>query len=487
MKPVDLPQQQCDECQRFGKKIHRVYKKRRFCSNCYKKEFKRSLCPGCGNYARLPRLDENAKCESCESNVPCVRCKQFGKPVGLITPYGPACASCAHHFRVPEPCEKCGELSTRLTRVLSVDPDLRCCPRCAREGAATCPDCRHHRFLIPGADGRLRCKLCVEKGEVQCVTCNQLMPAGRGSECEECAWQKSFNRRVRIHAEEFENAITRERFNEFCQWLREQMGAHKASLKLKSYLSFFSFLDVHWVGLPSYVVLLEHFAAEGLRRMQTPMLWLKTRYGVEADEVLREEHSDKRRIEETLGSVPAGVGADTLAGYRAYLLIKQGDGSTTIRSVRLSLRAAKSVLEAASPAFDMLPTQKTVTAYLAHTPGQRAAAQGFLSYLNRTHSLDLKAEVSERAIARAKSHKLEATLYSMYSAGGEGEAFERTWIKTALMLLHGVSSVNKKSFSYSPFSVQGKEGFNVVLKTKTYWVPRPTYRPSFVNDSTELT
>ncbi|MGE8097852.1 hypothetical protein ACQKP6_07810 [Pseudomonas fluorescens] len=313
------------------------------------------------------------------------------------------------------------------------------------------------------------------------------MPAGRGSECENCAWEKSFNRRVRIHVEAFDNAITRERFGEFCQWLREQMGAHKAALKLKKYLSFFSFLDAHCAGLPSYVYLLEHFSAEGLRRMQTPMLWLKTRFGLEANEALREEHSEKRRIDDLLGSVPAGVGADTLVGYRAYLLTKQGDGSTTIRSVRLSLRAAKSVLAAASSAFDALPTQKTVTAYLAQTPGQRAAAQGFIGYLNRTHSLNLKTEVSERAIVRAKIHKLEAALYSMYSAGGEGEAFERTWIKTALMLLHGVTSVNKKSLTYSPLSVQGEAGFNVVLNAKTFWVPGPTTRPSFLNESTRLT
>ncbi|WP_236039877.1 hypothetical protein [Pseudomonas ogarae] len=310
------------------------------------------------------------------------------------------------------------------------------------------------------------------------------MPAGRGSECEDCTWEKSFNRRVRIHIETFDNAITRERFSEFCQWLREQMGHHKAAVKLKKYVLFFSFLDAHSLGLPSYFSLLDHFSAEGLRCMQTPMLWLKTRYGVEADDVLREEHSDKRRIEEILASVPAGVGAETLGGYRAYLLSKQGEGGTTIRSVRLSLRAAKSMLAAASPAFDALPTQKTVSAYLAQTPGQRAGSQGFISYLNRTRSLNLKVEVSERSIARAKKHRLETALYSMYSTGGEGEAFERTWIKTALMLLHGVSSVNKKSFSYSLFTVQGKAGFNVVLREETYWVPGPTCRPYFMSEST---
>lgn len=487
MTPAELSPLQCDECHCIGKKIHRVHKGRRFCNTCYSRMFKRSLCSGCGNYGRLPVFDKNARCIRCESKAPCVRCQKTGKPVGLMTPYGPACASCAHHFYAPEPCEKCGELSTKLSRVLSVDPDLRCCPRCAREGASTCPDCRHHRFLIEGVDGQLRCKLCSEKGEVECVTCNRLMSAGRGSECEDCAWEKSFKRRVRIHVETFENAITRERFSEFCQWLRVQMGAHKAALKLKKYLSFFSYLDAHDAGLPSYLSLLDHFSAEGLRRMQTPMLWLKTRFGVDANETLREEHSEKRRIDDLLGSVPSGVGAYTLLGYRAYLLTKQGDGRTTTRSVRLSLRAAKSVLAGTSSAFDTLPTQKTVTTYLTQTPGQRAAAQGFISYLNRTYALNLNTEVSERAIARAKNHKLEAALQSMYSIGGEGEAFERTWIKITLMLLHGVPSVNKKSFSYSPLSEQGVAGFNVLLNAKTYWIPGTTTRPSFLSEYSEQT
>ncbi len=329
----------------------------------------------------------------------------------------------------------------------------------------------------------MRCKLCAEKGVVRCATCAQLMPAGRNSECENCAWQRSFDRRARIHVETFDNAGTRQRFDEFCQWLKHEMGAHKAALRLKHYVPFFSFLDSHPVGLPSYAFLLEHFSAEGLRRMQTPMLWLNTRYGVTADEQLRKEHSEKRRIQEMIGSTPAGVGRDALLGYWAYLRTRQADGGTSISSVRLSLRAAKNVMASASQLFDTLPSQKTVTAYLTQTPGQHAAAQGFIGFLNRTHGLSLKTELSARAVARAKNQKLEAKLYGLYSTGGEGEAFERTWIKTALMLLHKVKSVNKKTLNYEAMTMQDVAGFNVVLNAKAYWVPGPTSAPSFASES----
>lgn len=484
MTPSELSLQ-CDECQCIATKIHRVHKGRRFCNTCYVRLFKRRLCPGCGNFGRIPVFEKDAKCIRCESKAPCVRCKKIGKPVGVMTPYGPACASCAHYFAEPEPCKRCGRMSTQLTRVLAIDPDVRCCPKCAREGAATCPNCRHHRFLVQCNDGCMRCKLCAEKGEVQCSTCTRLMPAGRKNECENCAWEKSLNRRARIHVEVFGNASTRQRFNEFCQWLKNQIGAHKAALKLKQYVPFFSFLDAHPVGLPSYALLLEHFSAEGLRRMQTPMLWLNTRYGVAADEQLRKEHSEKRRIQEMIESMPAGVGLKALLGYREYLRTKQGEGSTSISSVRLSLRAAKSVLASASQQFDALPTQSTVTAYLTQTPGQRATAQGFIGYLNRIHGLSLSTELSERAVARAKNHKLEAKLYALYTTGGGGEAYNRIWIKSALMLLHGVSNVNKKTLTYSAMAMQGLAGFNVVLNAKTYWVPDPTSAPLFLNKSVQ--
>jgi len=469
-----------NECLCIGKKVHRVYKGRPFCSTCYARLFKRRLCPACGNHARLPILtfDEKAICRRCESAAPCVRCSKVGKPIGVMTEQGPACSSCAHYYSDPEPCEKCGEPSTRLTRVLNADHDLRCCPKCAREGAATCPDCRRHRFLIEAPDGRSRCKRCSEVGESLCQTCEKPMPAGRGKECENCSWERSFGQRSAILVESFEHALTRQRFADFCRWLKSEMGPHKATLKLENYLIFFSFLETHQAGVPSYVSLLNHFDADGLRRLQTPMLWLKVRYGVEPDAFMREEHSDKRRIDGMIEAVPAGVAAEALVGYRAFLQTKQAEGRTTTRSVRISLRAAVNLLASTSSTFDILPTQKSVTAYLTHTPGQAAAVQGFIGYLNRTHGSSLLAEVDVLAKARARTKKLESELFELYQRAGEGEAFERAWIKTTLMLLHGVVSVNKKTVVYRHQSFQGQSGFRVTLKRKDYWVPSPEHKPT---------
>ena len=63
----------CSECRRHSVRIVRVHRGERFCQARYKRLFKRRLCPQCGNFARLPRLERNAICLTCENARPCVR------------------------------------------------------------------------------------------------------------------------------------------------------------------------------------------------------------------------------------------------------------------------------------------------------------------------------------------------------------------------------------------------------------------------------
>lgn len=463
----------CDQCRKPMDKAKKVHDGLRYCATCYPRLFKRRICSGCGNFARLHVEEKQPKCRKCELLAPCVRCSRVGRPVGMITPFGPACNSCAHYYKEPEPCEVCGVPSTRLTRVLKIDPNVRCCPSCARKGFATCPNCRRHRVLTPGENGVALCRACTEQGEIRCETCHEPMPAGRGKQCEACSWKKAFERRLRVNVEMFELQHTRRLFIEFGQWLEGHLGAHRAFLRLLNYMPFFDFLTSQPSGIPSYISLLEHFHADGIRKMKTPMLWLKEAYGVEADPLMRENHSEKRRIEELLRSVPNGTASSALGKYHASLMMKVAEGTTTLRSVRLSLRAAVGVLAEASSSLDVLPTQESVRHYLSKTPGQKAAAQGFISYLNRTLGLDLDVTVSKRTLARVKREKLEHELTTMLGSGGSGEAFERSWIKVALMFFHGLTSINKKSLLYDRVSMDAQEGFQVQLGDKEYWVPVP--------------
>ena len=117
----------CGECEARGIKITRAHQGVRFCQTCYKRMFKRRLCPGCGNFARLPIHHFGAACLKCERRKPCVCCRRVGRKIGKLTPDGPAGNSCAPYFRDAERCEACGQLSRQLSRKASLGDDLRVC------------------------------------------------------------------------------------------------------------------------------------------------------------------------------------------------------------------------------------------------------------------------------------------------------------------------------------------------------------------------
>lgn len=108
----------CHGCGRAMAKAKKIYKGLRYCSTCYPRLFKRRMCLGCGNHARLPIKELNpaldAHCSACERAGACVRCGKTEFEVGMRSAYGPVCKSCIPHFRHPEPCETCGQLSQRL-------------------------------------------------------------------------------------------------------------------------------------------------------------------------------------------------------------------------------------------------------------------------------------------------------------------------------------------------------------------------------------
>ena len=260
----------CDECGARAVRIARVYKGLRYCQTCYKRMFKRRMCLGCGNFAKLPVHLSHAVCQACERRKPCVRCRRVVKKIGKLTPDGPACNSCAPYFREPEPCEACGELSTRLSRKASLGHDLRVCQRCARSDHKTCEACRHHRPLVESPDGHKLCAVCLEKGDIPCPKCGQPMPAGCGKQCRTCYWTALAEARVQKDCGAFSSSALAEHFQAFGTWLIQRVGGHKAALTIHNYLEFFLEIQRKWQDIPDYETLLRHFSAAGLRRYLLP-------------------------------------------------------------------------------------------------------------------------------------------------------------------------------------------------------------------------
>lgn len=453
-------------------KAHRTHQGQRYCGACYKRLFKQQRCPRCGDAARLPKDDPRAVCASCKKDAPCARCGKTSYALGKLTPYGPVCASCAPYFREPKPCGLCGKPSSRLSRVKSAGIDVPVCPSCASRDRGTCKACRRHRRLLEAPDGRALCRPCLEQGDKLCPSCGDTMPAGRGEVCETCYWRRSLRKRVTLDQAAFGGEIMRRAFSEFGEWLLTEVGEQKATRTIHRYLPFFTEVERQWGKVPTYASLLEHFGAEGLRRVRLPMRWLSVAKDVTADTVQRKEHSEVRRIDDLLGTfVKGSVANATLQGYAAWLNERRARGRTSLRSVRLALRPAVSLLQAIDPLGNLLPQQAQVNLYLREKPGQAAAVTGFVLFLNRTQGAELAVVVDQQATQELRRKRLEKRMLEMMRSPEEGLEFERAWMRAALLYFHGVSA-SKKVLAQQRW-LYAESGQNVVVRGVSYWLPAP--------------
>lgn len=463
----------CDQCGREMEKAHRIYKGLSYCSTCYAREFKPKACPKCGAISRLLAKDPDAICGRCEKDKPCVRCGKEKYPIGLISIYGPVCKSCARYFSEPKPCSQCGELSRHLSQVKRIGFDKPVCPKCARADHGCCQMCRRSRQLHQASDGRQLCKKCLELGYIPCTSCGSLMPAGRGKQCETCYWNSAFERRLRLNQAAILEKRISQSYYSFGIWLKQKIGAFNATLKVGRYLAFFIELEKIEFVNPDYSKLLAHFGAEQLRRVQLSIQWLIEAQGLVVDTVQKKADSERRQIDSLIHRFIAGSKSKKIIdAYYQYLVRKQENGKTSLRSIRLSLHPAISVLELCLATGHDLPEQKDINRYINQTPGQNAALSGFICFLNKTYGLQLKREMKhyEKQKKRTKD-RLEKKLIQMMVKPYENDKFKTQWIITALAYFHGLSATQVKIITSCHFIKSDASSYSFLYKNKYYWIP----------------
>lgn len=458
----------CEACGRAMAKATKVHKGKRYCATCYPRLFKRRMCTGCGNFARLPVFDLAAHCSACERSAPCFRCEKTDYKIGMRTAYGPVCKTCAHHFHAIEPCEVCGTPSQRLAR--NTATGLRVCPKCATS-SATCPSCRRHRVLVSGEDGISRCRACTNEVTRMCEKCGSEMPAGRGRECEACSWTKVFEKRLAINLHGFSSDHFEQLFSRFGQWLFERLGPSKAALKINSFYRFFRSIETRWGCIPSYDDMLKHFTAIGLRRAETPMRWLSEVGAISVNAEDREKRTEERRLRAILAEIEDPWSQQLLMGYFTELTARRESGETDLRSIRLALRPAANMLKGARLAAGTLPNQKTLELFWRSSPGHVAALSGFVGHLNKSHELQLKWRPSDHWLEKAKKNKAERELVALLREDQQASDFEVRWIVKGLAYFHDIRKVSRKTLVYRKESYQGVEGFSVERASEKLWVP----------------
>lgn len=461
----------CDECGKTVASLWRAYKGHKYCGTCYARIFKRTICPQCGNHARLPRDNPNAICNDCENDKPCARCGRLPKyPIGKISAYGPVCKSCSLYFRPEILCEACGTSTKRTSKITRDGRELCVCSKCARSSYGTCSACRKYRVISTPSDKKRLCKKCLELGLIPCPKCTVLMPAGCGVQCENCQWGINFKNKLNIDLAAFSTQKMNAAFSEFGEWLRCKVGNHKAAISIHRYLPFFLDMERKWQEIPDYPSLLKHFGAH-LNKMRLPMQWLQNACGILPNASLRSSNTEFEKIEKILSSVPEKTQArQALHDYHELLLTRLECGATSMRSIRLALSPALSLLTQTLTARQTLPDQATLLKYLLKSPGQRAAITGFINHLNNKYKLGLTLPKPDKKEGVKRFKALEAELLGFMQKGEDKSSVSRKWLSLALAYFHGLPRQTGQTVALDKVT-NTEDGIIVEWQTKKFWIP----------------
>ena len=466
---------QCDECGDAVEKIHRLYKQRNYCHKCYVRVFKKQDCPSCGKSSRLYKADNLAVCQQCETNRPCIRCQRIDYPIGKITEQGPVCNSCSVYFREFQACERCGVTSQRLSRISRFGDNLRVCTKCATRDYQTCQSCRRYRSVEQDAvSGKMLCKKCSSCPPLQCLTCQQQIPAGCGKYCESCSWRRILGNRIKELVNTLVNPSLKSYFEEYMNWLDHEVGPNKAALLIYKHIQFFEKTSDLWGDqIPDNDSLLHRLRTSGLRRYELPIRWLVAVHHLHIDTQSKGHCSEFDQLRKLANSCPgSSLSAQILQNYYQVLINKMDLGKTSIRSARLAMKPASALMLLVSQSRLDLPTMWHVKYYLFKSPGQASAIVGFLNFLNKNYdtNLDTSWVLDEKITEKSNMKKLEKQLLAIMKAPEENFN-ELEWIKLGLMYFHNLN----KSFFNQMDSINYRglnDGFEVRFGDQQYWIPK---------------
>lgn len=423
----------CDQCGRAVEKFHRLYQGETYCTTCYYREFKSRQCPGCGQNARLHRKHPQSVCQKCEiKGKPCIRCGKAEFSIGRLLPEGPICNACSVHYREQKKCNYCGELSKYLSRDAALGFDEPACQKCRRKHFGTCTVCRRHRALDRGST---LCSKCNGHSFIPCNDCNEPMPAGYGSRCETCAFKHRLEKNTHLNCKKFSKHEVANLYQEFSGWLENRVGLKKAVPSLNGYVKFFLEIEYMEFESISYQQLISKFSAAGLRRWIIPVEFLLEKLKLSVVDHDKSEDSESRQISKLLCQMPIdSTLRPVIDHYHNHLLHRKESGTSTIRSVRLSINPAVSLLLGVKD----MPTQFDLDKYLRRKPGQRAAISGFVGFLRDQYGVkwSLPRHIKKSKIYSKKD--AERRLIELLQKPSSSTIYQKRLLRAKLQYFHGV-------------------------------------------------
>lgn len=440
------PQQgsrECSACPNLITTAKKVVDGRPFCEACYARLFKKRECTQCGGSVRVLEKEKAPICPKCRrKGRVCLRC---GKPVvkaGMLVMRKPACASCAHHYRKPEPCEQCQTPSTRLSRIAGVT-DQRVCEKCRRKLlCATCSQCGKHRETHSlTSDGEALCKSCAENpGSCHpCPDCGDQVGGVGSAPCMKCGVKRSVMKKTDAIRNLMSREPTRALLSQFVDWAIQSGRQAKVASGFDRYSVFLAKLDSQLQdgACISMELVGRLFEPEELRRAGLISQFLAEQ-GLLPSAENRSDQSESRRIEAILQAAAEKPWNPDMRAYAEFL----AESGLKLRTRRMYLRAAAALLDSSEVSKARLLTDELIKSFVRAQPGYKASLMAWMTYLKQS-GLGPAAELTPLRKSAAKEQPLKSVaLHTAELLKGieesHSEAQQISLLARLLALLFGV-------------------------------------------------
>jgi len=393
----------CDECGKNVTEFKRRIGEHRFCDACYVRIFEKRTCQNCNSQFREHPTSNASYCRRCRPKFsPCVRCGRLDYKVNKLTPYGAVCHSCYQYFVTHTPCTECGNSLKRTSRYLSLKAFEPLCDLCAEKRFDTCSNCGRRRHPLTQILEEKLCRKCFTSKTTICRICSTPYPSGHGSQCRNCTFTLSVERKLPIDIALFEHPYTQEYYKKFAYWLIKETSASNAATKLHSYISMFKAIDSNPTAWNVDVKTLSLIDKAQLRKDSLVLRYFNYRCISIPTELLRDV-SMQRVISKCVNhfqnpNIPNSV---IFKGYASEVLQKCEQGEIKISSTKQSLSTANSLLQYLIKTKSFI-SNASIRKFLAQHPGQRASITGFVNYCHEHYDLE-ELELPQKPKLNAKA------------------------------------------------------------------------------------
>ena len=394
-------------------KAQAVHEGKGYCATCYKREFKKIPCERCGKTTRTPGGLGPAVCKSCRTkDRTCVRCGKDVPQAGLMVDGGVACTPCARHFKEPQQCPVCGQLSLYLSRDSRNGFTVPVCQQCRRKGHITCPCCgKNRRPAGSTSDGRVVCAKCLETDGMPfvCPKCGRTGKRHSATRCWDCYWEERVSAKMRSAVALLSHAWTRDAYTRFIPSLLERIGSGELSTRLERYFLFFAKLDASFATPAEATApgMVSAFGLDGLRQHATA-------YGFLVKEgIIPKQHADDLSASAALGKqerlVASCAGAwhhgliQGFYGHLCELSKRYEQRGWTGKRMRFGHRTVTAALRAAVKFVTCIDgmgvgsvqqiEQVQLDRFIMDNRGYMHGVRAFVRYLNKTQKLFRKLKI----------------------------------------------------------------------------------------------